>query len=210
MAKLYYEHGDSEKNVLVFEIKVLTTRAWEEDYIRYKVSLKWQGVPVLNEKVMKRGGSYWNKGKSGAFLIEEFGGPSLIKTLRKALDTGKKQFWEAWPESDALMSVFPHAYLPGLKKVDKGDLFYNLCTIIFCGDIYQFKDSSFQNGGGDGVAFVMRPDWEDYKKFVEDLEKEFKAVQKKDIKKAKKAKKVTVSDCEGALRCLMLQKGSCF
>lgn len=135
--------------------------------IEFKVTLKWKGIPILNENAMKRGTDYWNKGAVGGIVGEEIDNFTLIKDLEEALNNKTTKIWESWPDPDMCISIYPETLFPYLNEKDEE---YN--TIIISPDTYQLKDCSAYNGY-EGISFVLTPDNTNLQNFINDLKKEY-------------------------------------
>ena len=156
------------------ELEFLFTGCYDYNPIEYdfKVTLKWKGVPLLNEKAMKRGTSYWDTGIEGGIIAEEMDNFTLISDFEKSMETKTPQIWEAWPDPDMCISIYPERCFPYLDKIDS-----EYCTIIVSPDIYQFNDCDAYCGY-EGVSFIMTPNINDFKKFIEELKIEFNEIIK--------------------------------
>jgi len=157
-------------NDLILEFNFLGCYDYQPVEFEFKVSLFWKGIPLLNEKAMKRWSTYWRKGKEGGLVAEEMDNFTLIDDLEKAIETNTLQVWESWPDPDMCISIYPNRCFPYL---DEEDPEYN--TIIVSPDMYQFKESDAY-GGYEGVSFIMTPDKDAFLKFVNELKDEYKKI----------------------------------
>jgi hypothetical protein len=139
--------------------------------IEFKITLKWKGIPILNERAMKRGTDYWNKGAVGGIIAEEIDNFTLIRDLEEAFNNKTTKIWESWPDPDMCISIYPERYFPYLN--DKDDE-YN--TIIISPDTYQFKDCDAYNGY-EGISFIMTPTNDELQKFINDLKVELDQIK---------------------------------
>ncbi len=133
----------------------------------YKVTMKWKGVSVINETVMKRDGSYWAKGKEGGFVASEQDKLGLIENFEACIKDKKSRVWEAWPDPDMAISIYPDRNYPYLDEAAEGYF-----SIIVSPDSYQFKDSNCYTGFS-GVSLVMVVETSEIIRFVSDLRNEF-------------------------------------
>lgn len=143
----------------------------EYDSYQLKCTCTWQGKPILNEAVMKRSGSYWSKGAVGGIMAEEMEHFSLIEDFKAALEKKEVRIWEAFPDPDICISIYPDCCFPYLNEKDE-----NYFSIIVSPDSYQFKDSSYYSGY-EGVSFVMIQTIDQMYEFVQQLKDEFAALQ---------------------------------
>ena len=44
---------------------------WDPTEFYFKITLRYNGVPVLNDRAMKRHNSYWKTGKEGGIIGSE-------------------------------------------------------------------------------------------------------------------------------------------
>ena len=147
----------------------------------FKVTLKWKGIPLLNEKAMKRWSEYWNKGAEGGIVAEEMDNFTLITDLENALKDKTPTIWETWPDPDMCISIYPERCFPYLNEINTD---YN--TIIISPDIYQFKDTDAYCGY-EGVSFILTPNNTNLQNFINDLKKEYSdLLSKKEKTKGKK------------------------
>jgi hypothetical protein len=168
MAKLKSEDLDLE-----LEFEFLSYEDYSPVEYTFKCTLCWNGIPVLNERTMKRGTSYWDKGKEGGIVGSEMVGFTLIKDMEDALKTKSVRIWEAWPDPDMCVSIYPGRFFPYL---DEEDSEYN--TIIISPDTYQFKGNDCYSGY-EGVSFVMTPSTQELKEFINDLKMELEDIKGK-------------------------------
>ena len=156
------------------ELEFIFIGCYDFDPVEYefKVTLKWKNLPILNEKAMKRETDYWEKGKEGGIIAEETDNFTLISDLENAIETKSPQIWEAWPDPDMCISIYPERCFPYLNEVNS-----EYYTIIISPDAYQFKDCDAYCGY-EGVSFIMTPKVNDFKKLIDDLKFEFNEVKK--------------------------------
>lgn len=152
---------------LELEFRFLGHYKYDFDIFEFKCTCTWNGVPILNEAVMKRKGSYWKKGETGGLVAEEQENFTLIEDFEAALNNKEVRIWESWPDPDMCISIYPDCCFPCLNKKLEG--YY---SIIVSPDSYQFKDSECY-GGFEGVSFVMIQTTEQIQEFVCQLKKEF-------------------------------------
>lgn len=171
MAKLIYED-------LVLEF--LPTSYWESGYengFDFKVTMTWKGIPVLNEDVMKRHSTYWDKGAVGGLVASEEDFYNLFHDLETAIKTKQTQIWQSFPDTDMCISIYPERCFPYLDERDS-----EYYTVIVSPDSYQFKESDCYIGYS-GVSFVMTPKVDEFETFVAEFKKESDAfIAQKKIK----------------------------
>lgn len=144
------------------------------DYV-FKVTMFWKGIPVLNEKALKRYSSYWKQGAEGGIICSdtchdknEF---TLIDDLEASIKDKKARVWEAFSYMELAVAIYPERAFPYLY--DENKPYY---TLIISADGYQFKDSA-DCYGYQGVSFIMVPKTSALTKFVEDLKEEFNKLE---------------------------------
>ena len=151
-----------------FELEFLVTECCDftptEFY--FKITMLYNGLSVLNDKIMKRHNSYWKKGKKGGIIASEIDTIRLLRKLDDALSTNEPQFWESYPNPDVHISIYPNRCFPNLFTEDKEHF-----SIIISPNSYQFKNSD-NYYGYEGVSFVMTPSKKDLYKFTDDLKAE--------------------------------------
>ena len=168
---------------LELEILPLSYHDWEYcPETDFKVTMRWKGIPLLNEAALKRTGSYWEQGKECGIVASEQDSLTLIKDFEDCLNDKKVRIWEAWPDPDMTISIYPERYFPYLEDVDS-----EYISIIVSPDLYQFKDSDCYSGYS-GVSFVMVIEVEVFKTFVSELKTEFDSIMEPFKSKRKKSK----------------------
>ena len=166
MAKLKSEE-------LELEFEFLSYEDYSPVEYTFKCTLRWKGIPLLTERAMKRGTSYWDKGKEGGIVGSEMVGFTLINDLENALKTKSVKIWEAWPDPNMCVSIYPARCFPNL---DEETSEYN--TIIVSPTTYQFEGNECYSGY-EGVSFVMTPKTQELKDFIEDLKRELEDIKGK-------------------------------
>ena len=151
-----------------FELEFLVTECCDFDPTEFyfKIIMRYNGIPVLNDKAMKRHNSYWKKGAKGGIIAWEVDTIRLVRKLENALSKNEVQFWESYPDPDVHVSIYPHRCFPNLVEEDKEHF-----SIIISPNSYQFKKSD-NYYGYDGVSFVMAPSEKDLRQFTDDLKTE--------------------------------------
>lgn len=62
MVKLVDDDGFS------LNLELVSYNVYETRDLQFKMTPMWKGKPILNEKVLKRGTSYWDVGKEGGLI----------------------------------------------------------------------------------------------------------------------------------------------
>ena len=151
-----------------FELVFLVTECCNFDPTEFyfKITVRYKGTPVLNDKAMKRHNSYWKKGSKAGIIAWEVDTIRLMHKLDDALSTDEPQFWESYPDPDVHISIYPHRCFPNLVEEDREHF-----SIIVSPNSYQFKNSD-NYYGYEGVSFVMTPNEKDLQKFTDELKAE--------------------------------------
>lgn len=152
---------------LELEFKFLGCYDYQPVEFEFKVTLLWKGVPILNENVMKRRSTYWEKGKEGGIIAEEMDNFTLITDLEDSIKSKTVKIWESWPDPDMCISIYPERCFPYLNEINN-----DYYTIIVSPDMYQFKESDAY-GGYEGVSFIMTPEKKEFQNFINELKKEY-------------------------------------
>lgn len=162
-----------------FELVFLVTECCNFDPTEFyfKITVRYKGTPVLNDKAMKRHNSYWKKGSKAGIIAWEVDTIRLMHKLDDALSTDEPQFWESYPDPDVHISIYPHRCFPNLVEEDREHF-----SIIVSPNSYQFKNSD-NYYGYEGVSFVMTPNEKDLQKFTDELKAEMlEKAQKHSVK----------------------------
>ena len=164
-----------KSNNLELEFLITECLDYDPTEFHFKVTMKWNGIPILNDKAMKRDNDHWEKGAEGGIIGYEIDYIRLIDAIEKSLETREPQFWEAFPDPDVYVSIYPDRSFPYLTEKERGRF-----AFIVSPDSYQLKDSDCYEGY-EGVSFVMNPTEEELRQFIEDLKSEHIAKIKEKI-----------------------------
>lgn len=151
---------------LTLEIKVRDVLYWQEDrYVEivYEFVMKWRGKSIINDAVLKHN-SYWGKKGTGNFVATDMDEFHLLQTLQKALETGEKQTWDAFPDPDVGVAVLPNTSFDLTSKEREEGMY----TIIIAPDLYQLKKTECYCGLL-GAALVMTAEEAKFRQFVKDF-----------------------------------------
>jgi hypothetical protein len=170
---------------------------FENGYITYHLFLLWQGQPVMNSEILKRGNDYRNNyGKSG-FIADEFRGDRFVPFLRRILEEDKADYWQSL-DPDVTVAIYPDEYFPFLeshwviiheseklrqereaqiqRKKEQGKLPDDSYTIIVFVDAYNFKGENVYQG--DGFSLQMIVDRASLEAFADALTDEYEEFKK--------------------------------
>lgn len=81
-------------------------------WIQYAVYFKWNGIPVINESILRAGPEYL--GKADALWAND-DGDSLIGTIEEVLEKREPVYWEP-TEPDVTIAFFPGWEFPFMKS----------------------------------------------------------------------------------------------
>lgn len=188
MAKLSY-------GSLALEIKY---KSYEAEWVVYDVGFLWQDKSLINDKILKRSGSFWKVREKGKFVAENYEFCELVPLLQNVLETDEPHYWEPL-EPDMIVAVYPGLYFPFLRshwqvayeredvkearqqrEIEKfikeklpDDLFQVICFI----DNYNFKDGSGYSG--DGIALHPKVFRKALEQFCIDLSAEYEEFKEK-------------------------------
>ena len=166
MAKLKSEE-------LELEFEFLSYKVYELDEYTFRCTLRWNGIPVLNGLAMKNESDSYKKDQGGELFGSKMGGFTLLNDLENALKTKSVKIWEAWPDPDMCVSIYPARCFPNL---DEETSEYN--TIIVSPNTYQFEGNECYSGY-EGVSFVMTPTTQELKAFINALKRELEDIKGK-------------------------------
>lgn len=154
-----------------FELEFLITecRDFDPTEFCFKITMRYNGIPILNDKAMKRHSSFWRKGKKGGIIGSEIDTIRLVGILENALLTNEPQFWQPYPDPDVQISIYPHRSFPNFQEEDREHF-----SLIVSPNSYQFKNSDSYDTY-EGISFALNPNQEDLKRFIDDLKAEMLA-----------------------------------
>ncbi len=69
---------------LVLEIKF---RGYDDGWVEYEIAFLWQDESIIDDSLLKRITSYWQRRSPGTFKANQFSEDDLVQTLEKALAT---------------------------------------------------------------------------------------------------------------------------
>ena len=145
-----------------FEFKFERVEQWVIEEMLFTVNLTRKGKNIINYDLLRKDKFYsyydFSKNDDPECPLHDF---------KKALTSKEPIVWEKMIEEDMCICIFPHRWYPNLCNYD--EKYY---TIIFSPNIEQYKGSDCY-GGYDGVSFVITPTYEEFAKFVQDLEAEY-------------------------------------
>jgi hypothetical protein len=145
---------------------------FERGYITYQFSLLWQGEPVMNDEVLKRGNDYWDKRPKGGFIAEEFREDYFVPFLRRVLEEDKADDWESL-DPDVIVAIYPNEYFSLLKShriilheneqqqereaplQRKKKLPDDSYTVIIFVDAFNFKGEGVYQGSGFSLQMMV-------------------------------------------------------
>lgn len=175
MAKL--ESGD-----LSIEIKY---DSFEPDWIAYLVKFSWKNEPIINDSVLKRGGTFWGRRPPSTFLANDYEKDQLIDLIKNVLKTNKPDYMQTI-DPDLTIAIYPDMVFPffikshwefvneedkkldeEIKQEEKGECF-SVITFI---DSYNLKDRGAYSDNGISLHLIVKR--EALEKFVADLESEY-------------------------------------
>lgn len=161
--------GTYDKPNLELEIKPLRfyDEGWGLGYEFY-VAMRYKGRHLNNKNSCNR--------KNKEFSVSSWYQKSitLLDAFDKAIASKEYVIWEADPDPDMIISIYPNRDYPYLNVEEKG-----LFTIIVSPNTEQYNldDESGCYGGYEGISYVITASEEDFVKFVADLKAEFKAFE---------------------------------
>jgi hypothetical protein len=167
----------------------------ECQWVQYEIFFLYKDQPMVQDALLKRVNEHWSKRSLGAFKANEDEGEAggLIETLRKALETDERQYYEPI-EPDFTLAIYPNMAFPFMESryeriytseralqeerqheqarvAAGGKLPDDYFTIILRIDLYNFGDEIAY--AGEGPALIMMPQRKEVRKFLEDYEQEF-------------------------------------
>lgn len=81
-------------------------RSYELGGVEYDITLRWRGVPVLNDAILKRSGEYWANRGVGSITTDAGCECGVLPLLRRALETNMAVSWEP-DDPDILLIIRP-------------------------------------------------------------------------------------------------------
>jgi hypothetical protein len=82
----------------------ITFSGYEADWINYEIKFLWDGIPIINDAVLKRDTEYWNQRSKGAFIAND--DDSLIPFIKRILRTDMPDYWQPI-EPDITIEIYP-------------------------------------------------------------------------------------------------------
>ena len=158
--------GFYEKPELELEIKPLNYYDDGDGFgYEFYVTMRYKGQKLININICNR--------KNKDFSVSSWYQKSitLIDAFEEAIETKKNVIWEADPDPDMIISIYPNRDYPYLDKEEEG-----MFTIIVSPNTEQYNtdDDLGCYGGYEGIAYIITASEEDFVKFVTELKDEFK------------------------------------
>ena len=176
---------------LVLEIKFVD---YNDGWVEYEIAFLWQDEPIINDSLLKRVTSYWQRRSPGTFKANQFLEDDLVQTLEKALERGEASYWEPL-DPDITIGIYPDQDFPflcfsqdkhisperneagSLGNQGEGDVENNDeedisgFTLIVAVDLYNFRGSRAYYG--EYVALIMTTTRQDLERFTKELREEY-------------------------------------
>ena len=130
---------------------------WSEVY--FELDFFVNGKSAINKDILKRDRFFCY------FLLEEK--YNLITAFKSAISDEKPVIWEAFPDPDMCISIYPNRLFPDLQRE-----FENHYTIIFSPNTPNYANIDAYDLY-EGISFIMSPLTKEFIKFVQDFEKEY-------------------------------------
>lgn len=167
----------------------VTLRWHDREGVVYDLVPKWNGMPIVNEEVLKRVEPFWSRGPRNGFPITEYGRSRPLPFLRKMLHGTEPDDYEP-TEPDVCITVWPLHAMPQdrsnvvweserqkrrreeqeAKKRELGELPDDLFRVDFFFDTYHFTEAILLTP--EGLTFTFYVERAELERFVEDLERE--------------------------------------
>ena len=168
-------------------------------WVQYDVLFLWDGLPMVDDTLLKRSPSAWADRGTGTFRANESDGDGLLPVLKRILDEDRADYWEPI-EPDVILAFYPEQYFPFLpshytvayeadhikearlernraKAAAGGRLADDPITIIAFADAYQWREAPAYSGNG--LALVLRTQRGDLQRFHDQLAEEYEAFRRK-------------------------------
>lgn len=161
----------------------------DNEGVVYDLTFTWQGIPIINDEVIKRANDWWGQAKPSSFFFTEYARLRPVQFFREMLDAVKSDFLEpvdpdiriiihpihAFPE-DRLEVLWEADHIKKEReerermKEELGKLPDDLFKIEFFLNISNFKECGAYSG--DGITFTFLVDRAELESFVHQLETE--------------------------------------
>ncbi len=162
-----------------FEFEIIITD-YVTECIYYEFFFRWENNHIINDAILKRASSYWKSRNISGILANDDKIEFLINSLNQVIFENKIIEWLPL-EPDVSIKVEPienNIDLDILKYEKNTNNFYKMTIFV---DTYNFKNQLAYSGAG--LSFIIYVTLNDLKKFVTDLENEYKILYEKYIAK---------------------------
>ncbi len=126
----------------------------------------------FSERQKKQVKSLFGQG-FGGFVGADWDSPDLLCTFQAALDSDEMQLWELGFDAGAQVAIFPHRRFPHFFERDS-DCF----TVIATPANIQHKDWQGAEGTNRGIAAILTPSEDEFRRFVAEFAVECAAARK--------------------------------
>lgn len=179
---------------LSFELRYVRIQRGPVSWVYYRFRFLWQGIPIINDAILKRINNYWNDRQEGELLACSDLDDDVLVVLERALSDNQMVEWEP-VEPDVSIRLYPNdpfacwgrppsANIGADRGADRADVVESsvlhrdsaseLFTLVVVVAPYQFKGADSYGCGGPGLEMVVRR--KALEGFISQLRNEFDAL----------------------------------